>query len=334
MIDILYYPYVNIEDDKKNPFNYRFLAGLNELELNAQSVRKNFGVVDLFLKFTKTKSYLFNFIENLPDRRFGIIQSIFFILFLILAKVFNKKILWCAHNKISHSRNKFFIKKLLFRLLAIFANKILVLSSSGKIFLRPFVLNNKKIFVINHPTYSFKNNLIKSKKDFDIDFLIWGEIFPYKGVSSFLDFCESSIFFKNKRIHIAGLIKDKNILNSSSYNNMNNLSIKNKFIDEKELIDLHLRSKYIFFSYEHDSAIASAALNFSLSLKSNILASNVGQFSDLGKKGLLNTYDNFEDIERILTNNTEPNISEISKYLKDNSWEKFLLKFNNDFLKK
>lgn len=332
-MDLLYYPHVNRKDVKKNPFNYRFLDGLKKSGVSVESVRENTGVVDLFLKFTKTNCFFFNFIENLPERKFGVIQSIFFILFILIAKAFKKRILWCAHNNISHSKNKFFFKKLLFRLIAASSDKILVLSNCGKTLLKPFVSNHKKIYVINLPTENFDINPDKTKIGPDIDFLIWGEIFPYKGVSKFMKFYETSNYFNNKKIYIVGKIKDKNLLNSKTFRNKKNLLIRNEFIDEKELVNLHLRSKYIFFSYEYDSTIASSALNFSLSLKSNILASNVGQFSDMGQKGLVLTYNNFEDIEKILNSNTELNIKEISKYIEENSWEKFILTFKNIFLK-
>jgi len=89
------------------------------------------GIFDL-LKYIFKIDYLFlNWIENLPERKAGRIQTLFFLAILPILKLLGVKIVWTMHNKLSHSKDHLFLKKLIFKGLLNNAEIILTHSSEG-----------------------------------------------------------------------------------------------------------------------------------------------------------------------------------------------------------
>ena len=75
------------------------------------------GALDIYRHIFQTDVVLLNWIENIPDRRGGIVQAFFVCALLIARKVLGVRIAWVLHNKLSHSKSNAGLKSLLMRAL-------------------------------------------------------------------------------------------------------------------------------------------------------------------------------------------------------------------------
>src|SRR4051794_16833474 len=66
--------------------------------------KTSIGLLDMLLKLPKCDVIYFNWIEDIPDRRFGFLQVPVLAVILLLAKIRSIKIVWFIHNNVSHSR--------------------------------------------------------------------------------------------------------------------------------------------------------------------------------------------------------------------------------------
>ena len=73
------------------------------------------GIFNIF-KYIFRINYIFlNWIENIPERKGGTIQTTFVLVILTLARIFNIKIIWTMHNKLSHSKDSYTQKYRIFK---------------------------------------------------------------------------------------------------------------------------------------------------------------------------------------------------------------------------
>ena len=91
----------------------------------------NTGIFDILKYYLKLDYLMLNWIENLPDKKNGLLQSVFFIILLLITGVTKKKVIWTMHNKISHDKKYFVIKKLLFKLLISHCDYVITHSKEG-----------------------------------------------------------------------------------------------------------------------------------------------------------------------------------------------------------
>ena len=311
----------------KNPYMDNLINTIendNCIIVNKGKINK-FGVLDLLVYIPKVDVYYLNWIENLPDRRFGWIQAIiFFIIFLVL-KIFKKKIIWMMHNKLSHSKKSLFFKVLTNYLLINHADIILTHSLEGVRFGKTLMKENKKIEFIHLP---IENNIgkISHKTDKDIDILIWGSISPYKGIDTFLEYLKDNEIYREINIHIVGKITDTKLEEKlKSYENKN-IIIENNFISSERLEELLSRTKIVLFTYAGYSTLSSAALIDTLSYGNYVIGPDVGAFRDLREEGIIDTFINFEDllqqIERGIFNQNSNN-QKLANFIEKNTWSKF-----------
>jgi beta-1,4-mannosyltransferase len=278
------------------------------------------GLLDALLKFRKADIYYFNWIENLPEKRFGILQTALLVLLLILCKIFDKKVVWFIHNNISHNKKYLQLKKIIVKLMSLFAD--LIFSHSAEI---KFKLPNQKLHIFHHPIKNF--NPLVTTNPYEYDLLIWGTIQPYKGISEFVDFASNSKVLNSKKILIAGNFKSNDYYENILRKKNINISIENRFITEEELICLFKQSKYILFTYTSDSILSSAALCKSLSYGKEVIAPNIGSFMELGKENLIYTYSSFKELETLLQALSEPkkmiDKNKLNNYIQETSWSAF-----------
>lgn len=279
------------------------------------------GLVDALKKFRRTDIYYFNWIENLPEKRFGFLQVLLLLLLLIGCKVFNKKVIWFVHNNISHDKKYYRTKKFIASSMGTFAD--LILSHSAEIKIH---VPKKKLHIFHHPIETYKPlNTVLSP---NYDMLIWGAVQPYKGVAEFVEFAANSKQLSTCKILIAGKFQSNAYHDSIVEKKSGNVSIMNKFVAEEELMSLFSQSKYVLFTYASTSVLSSAALCKTLSFGKETIAPNVGSFKELGNEDLVYTYDSFDDLENLWRQLREKKRKEIDKsrlytYIQNTSWEAF-----------
>jgi glycosyltransferase involved in cell wall biosynthesis len=264
-----------------------------------------------------------NWIEDISERRFGYVQNIFLFIFIPIFKLFNKKIIWIMHNKISHSKKNRFLKIINFYFLVNYADIVITHSKEGIRFAKSFMKIERTIHFKHHPLDLLSTNFLTKEKKYDL--LIWGTITPYKGIVEFLEGCEKSIL-PYYRICIAGKINNETLqLKIRSYESKN-ITILDQFISNDTLDMLLVQSKIVLFTYSGYSTLSSGALMHSLERECKIIGPNVGAFLDLEEENIIKTYKNFDElpilIERILKED-ENNKNVINEFFHENTWEKY-----------
>ncbi len=291
----------------------------------------NTGIFNLIRFIHKIDFLLLNWIEDLPDKKGGVIQSIFFLIFLRFAKFFRIKIIWTLHNKFSHSSKKLFLKRLLFLNLLKFSDLIITHSIEGINFAESLCSGvSQKIFYFQHPIIPVKENLTNNyEKKYDI--LIWGTLAPYKGIDVFLKFLYENGALNKYNILIAGKAVSSDFYNKlQKYENVN-IIIKNQFIETEELAIIIQQSKVILFTYSGESVLSSGALIDSISYVAKVIGPNVGAFAELANAGIIKTYDSFNDLKILLEQINQWDDSFISERINDfinaHTWAEFSMAF-------
>ncbi len=328
MKKIYLYPNILIGNTRsKNPYmnNLTESLSIHNQVINRGNPSRN-GIFDIF-KYMKLMDVLYlNWVEDLPERRGGTLQSFFFILLIGLLKLSGKKVIWTLHNKKSHSVDHRFIKSVLFRLLLRRSDLIITHASEG---LKSIPENTPKLF-IHHPVDTNKQNH-KSIHDKIYDIIIWGTITKYKGIDKFLKHLVQNGLAHKYRIIIAGTVKSVELIEELEQIDQDypNIGLLNRFIEEEELVELIEKSKLILFCYQSDSILSSGALMDSLLFDSTIIGPNVGAFADLSQEELIYSFKNFDDLiklmDPLLADNHSKTASETKKqeFIKANSWETF-----------
>ncbi len=284
------------------------------------------GVFDI-LRYLFSLDLLFlNWIEDLPDRKFGIIQSIFMLLFIRIRKLFRYKLVYILHNKISHSEGNLFFKRKLFLLVLQTSDLIITHASEGISFSEKMSPGaGRKTVFIPHPVtpYPEIENIFVKK----YDILIWGTILPYKGIDLFLDFLIKNQDLSELKIKIVGKANPDSYFNKLTRYKSDNIEIENRFVDKKELVRLIAESRFVLFTYHGDSVLSSGALIDSLAQKAIVIGPHVGNFADLEEVGIVRTFKNFSELPGLLTKCTQIDDNElqpkIERYIKANSWAIF-----------
>ncbi len=313
-----------------NPYLDNFIHHNKEIQfLNAEKPSP-VGIFDLVKYIPQSDLVFLNWFENVPEKKFGIAQAIFFFFLLPYFKLTGKKIIWTLHNKLSHSKEHFFLKKIIFNGLARYSDMIITHCSEGeKIIksLQPF--SEKEILIFPHPVVpgNFERNKHEKRK---CDILIWGTLAPYKGVDKFLRFLKNAGVAGKFRIVIAGKIVDENYRGILTREFTRNVIHHDRFLDNEELLELIRSSKIVLFPYANESVLSSGALMDTLAWGGNVIGPDKGAFKDLGKEGLINTFRDYDDLLNLLLELPEkPDEEGIFNYLRKITWEEFAGELNN-----
>lgn len=279
---------------------------------------RNYGIFDLF-KYIKCDVFIFNWTENLPKLKFGFLQSLNYILFTLIIKAFkSKQIIWILHNKQVHN-NKSLLSGFIMNFNSRISNVVITHAHDGLTYYND-KFKKKNIIYTPHPVYE------NVKPIFNIpiiyDFILWGNIEPYKNIAKFLKFIKNKKYYSDKKILICGNCSNKNYLNIINSLITPNITFINGYIEENMLTKMISESKVILFCHSSDSILSSGALVYSLSYFKPIIAPNIGSFKDYEQMNLINTYNDFSEIEEIASNFIL-NLDKISNHLFLNTWSYF-----------
>ena len=338
---IYYYPNSSkASGPEKNPYTTNFMTGLeNDFIIINKNTPTKHGLFDLLVKLTKIDFIIFNWVEDVPEKKFGFFQAILLILLLFLKTAFKTKIVWVLHNKISHNKNHFRMKKFLVHLLISKADLILTHSKEGIRFVSQFSTKaTKKVLFSHHPVHSFTEQKCEKTKS-SCDILMWGQMTPYKGVYEFLKNLEKENLLNQYNIIIHGRFSSKALFEQCCQYQNKNIKIINEFIDDEQLSKLMNSSKIILFTYAPDSVLSSGALMQSLNSNAIIIGPDIAAFHDLEKEGCIKVYNNEKSLIQILNEVLKnPSLThEISinrqRFFEENNWETSLPRLNKKILK-
>lgn len=329
---LIAYVYPNISKEKmgsRNPYveNLKLSLKTNGFEIDLSTSSNAF--LDLLRNGYKADVVFLNWIEEIPSRRFGILQSVCFSLYAALLKVLSVKIIWLKHNRSSHVKEKFRLKSILRALLRAISNLIITHSRDDD-------LNGaKRVYFIHHPNSISADSILSPNLGdrLKFDFLIWGNISPYKGILEFLSFIKGTPSFGEYKVCIAGNCSDESYWHRLCSYRGANVMMLNEFVDESTLFELFKQTRFLLFTYKGESILSSGTLIESLVACKRIIGPNCGAFRDLAEgQGFVSVYDSFDKIDVLFRNNVDNYMLEraqVLQFLSYNSWSNFGLAFKN-----
>ncbi len=282
-----------------NPYTGNFIKSLNKYcyFINVNNPSKT-GFFDV-LKYIGKIDYIFlNWIEELIDKRGGIIQSLFFIILVKILKIKRIVIVWTLHNKLSHFGNYLFIKRILNRILINNSDFILTHSTEGIEYAKKLAKGKAlNIKYLPHPVQQRKSDI---KTELKWDIIIWGNIIPYKGIDKFLEYLLINNYQNKYKILIIGKSDSEQYLEKLNKFKNENITIENRFINENELTELIKSSRIILFTYTKTSVLSSGVLMDSLGLGPEVIGPDTGAFADLAVENIIHVYSNFDELITII----------------------------------
>jgi beta-1,4-mannosyltransferase len=326
---IYLYPLSSIDKKKGvyNPYIDDLIKSLSEyfIIVNRQKPSSN-GILDLIKYLPGTDYVFFNWIEKLPENRFGFLQTVMLYLLFPLFRLMNIRVVWTMHNKLSHSEQPEMLTKAIFRLMLKKSDTILTHSREGIRFGNEMVPGSGgKITYFAHPVKDRRGDRSNEKL---YDVLIWGTISPYKGIDHFLEYLHNNDLQNRYRILIAGKAVSKEYAGRLSMYENEFIRIRNEFISDSDLIGLINASHLVLFTYSKASILSSGVLMDSLGYGAKVVGPHVGAFADLAEEGIVKTFPGFEGLEDAIQSSLEAsglneNNQKLNGFLSANSWDKF-----------
>lgn len=319
----------NTENGVYNPYisNLRDALNTHFDVINADKPSRT-GIFDILKYLRKLDVVYLNWGEEVPENKYGRVQGIFLLLLLQYLKLSSIQTIWTLHNKKSHYSHSRLLKKMLYNQMLKTSDLIITHAREGL----KLIPEGKLACFQHHPV---TNSLIKQEpsKKHSFDIIIWGTIYPYKGIHTFLRFLEDKGFIEKYRILIAGKIVTKTLADElQDYNQKySNLKIMDGFIEQERLIELVHASKITLFTYHSDSILSSGVLMDSLTYGATIVGPTVGAFNDLHQLGLIETYTDFNSlisvVDKTLSSEQENSSrqSKLGEFILANSWNEFSL---------
>ena len=299
-----------------------------------------------FLKLIKYFEYLFKLFFYILKNKDAAVHFQFFrfkfdILFFVLLRLFNVKLVHTAHDVLPHETKK--IDYMLNYFLYKASHKIIVHSSYIKNKLSSiFNIKKEKIEIVPHGNFDiYKSNSPlsneKAKKEFNLAptdnvLLFFGFIREYKGLDILLD-AYSIVHKKNPEIKfvIAGSIATKSLSQVytnkiSKFQSTESLITNFNFIPSDKVASYFTAADFVVLPYKDidHSGIVHMAYSFEIP----IIATNVGDFAEVieeGKSGYLvekNDPDALADAILEAFNNTEKKLN-MKNYIKELNKKKY-----------
>lgn len=316
------YVYPNISRDligSNNPYiqQLKKAIGMHALYVDTATSEKAFP--DLLRNGVRSDMIIFNWLENLPSRRLGLLQTIIAMGYLQLLKAWGIKIVWIKHNKVSHSQKWFAVSRLIQLILKRYADYIVTHSLDIEI------SDDNKLIYLPHPSNIGAEAVLlpDASEEPIIDLLIWGSLLPYKGVLEFLQFVETNPCLRHRKIHVAGKCTPKYWGQLKKFES-SNVTLDNRFIQDSELVDLFKKTRFILFTYKKKSVMSSGVLIDSLAACRKIIAPDCGAFSDMARQyNFVQLYNEFSEISSFLHEHYHDyklNYEEVCAFVTQNSW--------------
>ncbi|MEX2592073.1 MAG: hypothetical protein WD426_04810 [Anditalea sp.] len=221
----------------------------------------------------------------------------------------------------------------MFRVLMKRSHKIITHSYSGLEFVKSnYSAYSSKVEVIPHPVGGFFPQ--KPGKEKPYDFLIWGTIFPYKGIDKFLKYVKEQPLARDYRILLVGKCFNLEYKKHLESLLSDNITFEDKLYDLEKIAEFSAMSKFTLFTYNSKTVISSGALIDSIRMGTVIIGPNHGAFKDLSHYSFIKTYNSFVDIFEIYEEDPPDETQEDKErkeFFEENNWEVFIQKLEKIF---
>lgn len=335
MKNLFIYPSKNKQNTiSKNPYIEDLCdSSSNWFKVIDYNNTNSIGVINIFIKIKQIDILWLNWIEDLPERKLGLLQSFFYLIFIFVNKFTQKKIIFTVHNKVSHSPKYYKIKKMLQYITIKNSTLVITHSSDGLTYIKSIINKNSQahLLYIPHPTKLAYNYNDADSINYKYDILIWGTICKYKGISEFLEFIYDKNLQNKYKIKIVGKVVDPDYLETLNKFKNEFIEIEDEYIPQDELINLLQISKIVLFTYNSESVFSSGSLIETLRFSPKIIGPNKGEFNNLEQLSLIVTYDIYNNlinkIDSFLEEDETTTLyrkNNIMEYLSLNTWENFL----------
>ncbi len=316
-----------------NPYIQNFVSSL-EAYIHFVNVAKysKVGLFNLVKYIFKIDFIFLNWIESLPAKKGGKLQTLFFLFIIPFLRLFKIKICWTLHNKIAHSKDHYKIKKYLYIKMLKISDFVLTHSSEGVSFAKELMpdIDSNKIIYLPHPVI---DRTTSEHKDYKYDIIMWGKLIPHKGIDKFLDFLIKEGKISDYNILVAGRATNATYGEKLESYNSSNVTVINKYIPQDELDELISTSKVTLFSYKEESVLSSGVLMDAIGYGSIVLGPNIAAFKDLADIGVIYTYKSYSELiiilDKILKQTDSRSKEQLDVFIKENTWDVFAQKYYN-----
>lgn len=318
---------VKANKNEGNPYMNELCKALeaNYRVVNADDPPQN-GILNIFRYLRTIDLVYLNWIEELPIRYMGVLQSFIFIVVLHYLKITRRKVVWTLHNKKSHWGKHPRVSNILFRQMIRKSDLIITHAEEGLY----LVKDRSRIEFLHHPIRPI-SEVDPSEGIPDSDIMIWGTIAPYKGIDTFLQFLDERSVLNRYRILIAGKITPDDLESRfrEFESRSDNLILINEYLPDPRIKACIKRSKLVLFTYHSDSVLSSGALMDSLCQSTLVIGPDTGAFRDLYELGLIEVFSDFPELLKKIDLHLESNgdlgtrREKIIRFISENSWEKY-----------
>lgn len=271
--------------------------------------------------------FIFNWPENIPDAKFGKLQTLLFFGLIGILRLRKKEIIWMFHNKMSHDKSHPFLKSLIMKAMARTSTLIVTHAQEGVSLIKAsYPQAGEKTHFLDHPTKS-RLEYMPSHTNKIYDLLIWGGISEYKGVLQFVQYIKEKQI-TNLKVCIIGKCSSPSLRERLR----EALPPNAIYIDERpsfeELASYMAQSRFVLCTYQSESVLSSMMLMDSLSYGCKIIGPDTGSFKDYSRESRLKvyTFDDFSDIEGIVEQHKDdaPVQEDYKDFLTEKDWPHFI----------
>lgn len=319
MTNIYFYPNYDSKQEDANPYVHNYLRSISgdviiSKNLNRVKLPRGF---DFLRQSFSNDAYIVNWLEDIDTFALGGVQSLMTMLGLLFIHIRKKKIIWMFHNMHPHRGETFWsnqIKKILYK----YSSIIIAHSYEAKLYAEK---HTKKTVVYKcHPVSEIKVSEWAYPVD-ECDILIWGSIYPYKGVYEFLKMEE--VQNSNLKIRVVGKCKDDGLSNKILALCSGNIVFENRSASFDEIAAMCKKARCVLFPYVGNSISSSGVLIDTLCMGGVPVGPNRGAFMDLAKEGCCITYDSPKEILSKIERIECIDKNKIREFCNNNSWDSF-----------
>lgn len=272
------------------------------------------GLSLLFYAF-RADIYILNWIEGIIFHRLGIVQYALARLSIWMIKRRKKKIVWMFHNIHPHQGENYFSRQMQ---KVLYKSANLIVSHSREAADYASKNAGKRVLYVCHPVKPL--SVVPLRTDIVMDVLIWGAIFPYKGVKEFLQELQSRNL--GLKVYIVGKCADQHLADSIDRLCGEKIIFENRRASFEELAGLMQSCKYVLFPYVGDCVSSSGALIDTIVLGGYPVGPDKGAFRDLAAEGVCSIYRDYDDLFTLLKRERTGEL-QAADFIKRNSWEAF-----------
>lgn len=327
----------NLDQDnvQVNPYIKDFVSALEQEGIAVANPPHKNPLFSLLRKKIDSDAYIFHWLENVPDYKYGMLQMLAALWFLVIVKLSRKRIIWFLHNKQPHITRHRWAKRILTHFLIAKSDLIVTHATEGIAVIRnrcPEAAS--KTLFLHHPTKNRVPAQAANAQTADTDLLIWGNVSRYKGVPEFIRFAnEHSLTL---RIKVIGKCSSADLFEELKQQANRYITIENRSIPFDELSKEIQKARYVLVPYAAESVLSSGVLMDSLSFGAKVIGPDIGSFRDYAHEPLLcvYTFNSLSDIASIVRDATKSaNRDNYRRFLEAHSWREFGKEFHHQLQK-